>query len=360
MMNFKVLTAVGAVAGIAGLGTTALADPYADDVVSINRVMQGTTLSGYPLTVNSDDAGVDNGVDATGKSDYVPNDFRQMTALGFDEMSGDGGVLELAFTDNLCLDGFGDQYGNDVLIKDAADNEGALIEVSDDGGRTYVPLGVAGPSNSFKVGLDATDQIDFFNFVRITATDWAGNRSAAGIDLESVKCLTSMPEEEFAAVRDQCEFSKGDSGLDVVNAVVYSEIGEIRVTLDMCDVVPNKKGPAIFRTYLDYRDQSNNDGDGVDDGPDTLDANPDCVNTADHVASYEDRTSTGGTYTIDGDRVTLDISYADLGAGPGDEILMWIETKTRGNIGDSVPTQETGDKCDMPQTSNEVMRFVLR
>lgn len=401
-MRFKVLTAVVVLAGVAGLENKALADPYVDDVVSLERVTEGWTSGGAALTVKNDDTNVDTGVDVIGRPDFVSNDFRTMTALGFDEVSGEGGVVELVFSDNLCLDGF----GNDLLIADGGDNEGGRIEVSDDSGLTYVPLGVAGPSNNFKV--DAAGQVDFFNRVRITASDFAGARHAAGVDLDSVSCLNSLPQDRFASVSDECEFSRGNEGLDVMNAVAYSEYGGIRVTLDMCDIVEltgsrhhrrwndddrddddddgddnhrrwndddrgkdrwwwkrwsdksKRYSKAIFRVNLDYKDQSNNDGDGVDDGADTLDANTRCYNTIDHVAKYEYRRESGGTFTFDGDRVTVDISYADLGVAPGDEVLLWIETQEWKGYGDSVPTKELGDKCNMPQSDGEVMRIVLR
>ena len=73
-MRLKVLTAVVILVGVAGPENKALADPYADDVVSLQRVMEGWTSSGAELTVKNDDTAVDTGVDVIGRPDLSISD----------------------------------------------------------------------------------------------------------------------------------------------------------------------------------------------------------------------------------------------------------------------------------------------
>jgi hypothetical protein len=344
MTTTKSLTALATFAVLLGSAGGALADPYADTPFSLQRVTTGTALDGSLLSTSSDDG--DNGRDATGAPDVIFNEPYRQTVLGYDAATGQGGVIELDFADNLCLDG----AGSDLLFYDVASNEHVLVEVSNDGGNTYYVAGEAGPTTNFRV--DVGGQLDYFNRMRVTATDYAGTNTQAGFDLDAVECLTSVPEEQFTSVDDGCDFMKsGREALDVRAITAFSDGFSISVNMELCaDVVAKKKGP--LSQYVVHFDTLS---------PTVLEGNASCTDTTDHVASYrQDGLETGGIFFLDGASLSAEVDYVDLGIASGDQVLVWVETFANGPSKDHVPNVEGGDRCDLPQTAREVMTLTLR
>jgi len=350
MTTTKSLTALATIAVLLGSAGGALADPYADSAVSLQRVTSGTLLDGTSVNTSYDDG--DDGSDATGPRDAFSGEPNKQTVLGYDPSTGAGGVLELDFTNNICVDG----AGVDLLFHEIGSNEHALVEVSNDGGQNYVSLGEMGPSTNFRA--DAAGQISYFNRMRITATDFAGATTASGLDLDAVQCLNSLDESEYASTVDGCDLSTGETGLDVNNAFVFSDGFALTVDMNLCGAVAG--GRNMYKVHFDYADNTDLDGDGVDDGPDTLDPNPHCATTADHTATYKGGTETGGFFTANGSQLSVDVAYADLGLTAGDQVLVWVETAGRKRVGDSVPTVEGGDRCDKPQVAGEVISVTVQ
>jgi hypothetical protein len=334
---------VATVAVLLGSAGGVLADPYADVPLSLQRVTSGTTLDGFPLSTSADDG--DNGRDATGAPDVVFNELHRQTVLGYDPVSGQGGVIELEFADNLCLD----LAGGDLLFYDVASNETVMVEISNDGGKTYVLAGEAGPATNFHV--DAGGQLDYFDRMRVTALDYAGTSTQAGFDLDAVECLNSLPQEQFAKVDDGCDYMQsGREALDVESVTAFSDGVSISVNMELCaDVVTKKKGP--LGHYVVHFDVVS---------PTVLDGNARCTDTTDHLASYrQDGQETGAFFFLDGASLSAEVDYVDLGIAPGDQVLIWVETFANGPSKDHVPNVEGGDRCDLPQTEREVMTLTL-
>ena len=422
MTKLNTIAALATFAVICGSGGSALADPYADEVVDLKRVTPGKTPKGKRLSTDADDK--DNGRDATGKPDWRYGDFSTVTALGFDARGtsttsdDEGGTLTLKFTDNMCMDG----AGTDLRVYDAyrnsssSGNESALIEVSNDGGRTFMVIGEVGPgagTSGFEV--DAEDTMAYFSHVRLTALDYAGSINVAGIDVDAVECLNPLDKREYAYHHDGCDVAAGREGVDVDSITVYSDEFSIYVLMNICD--PEAAGKARhdkddkykydkyakYRVYIDYTggkgnrrwsdddDRWNDDDDddrwsdeGEHDskkfkkgkgrekhrnvgGPDTLAANAKCRDTADSVSIYEpykQRQSGPGLFEAKGNQLVFEVDYIDLtkGAGvtAGSEVLVWVEAEGRRHIVDTVPTTESGDRCSRPQVASEVLEITLK
>ena len=95
-----------------------------------------------------------------------------------------------------------DGAGADIKLYDAAGgqsvdgNESAAIEVSNDGGVTWFPVGTVGPGAGYELDLAGTG-IAAFNRIKIIATDWAGQTTLAGFDLDAVKALHSLDSTDI-------------------------------------------------------------------------------------------------------------------------------------------------------------------
>lgn len=171
-------------------------DAYADGAITISRVTPGTNSAGVAIDTTADDA--DDGSDATGAPDWPggSSNFDKITVLGIDEKStvdpadDDRGSVVLAFTDNVCLDG----AGPDLYIYDAwgpqslLGNESADIDVAIGAG-SFAAAGSVSPG---AYALDVSGALTYFTRVRVTATDFAGQLTAAGLDLDAVECLNSV------------------------------------------------------------------------------------------------------------------------------------------------------------------------
>ena len=376
------LTALAALASIFAFSGTAMADPYADSVVSLNRV-----VSGVPGHSTDWDDG-DDGSDSLGAPDYSGSLWNTLTVLGYDASTGDGGTIVLAFQDNRCTDG----DGPDIMIYEGADgqslvgNESLMVEVSDDGGNSFVEVGEVGPGAgkagyeidlaTSAAGMGSIDQI------RMTATDYAGSTELIGADLDAVECLNSVANNE--AYMDGCDLGAGDEGVDVKEVVVSSDGFSIDVSMTLCGPVADR---AKYMVAFDYKNEKSDDkyhkwfkkyswfdkrrhGDNDDDddradwedpsGPDTLDPNPKCRSTDDAVATYYRGREYGpGLFTADNDRLSLRVDYGELGLAMGSEVLIWVKTLDQGRMGDTAPTVETGDRCSRPQIAAEVLPLTL-
>lgn len=380
MTRQQLLAGLTTLAVVCGAGSTAWADPYADEAVSLSRVTSGHTATGTRITTSFDNN--DNGGDATGAPDLAPSNIKPaLTILGFDAKSTAdtaddvGGVLALRFTDNVC----GDGAGADIKVHESGSDESAMVEVSDDDGQSFKMVGHVGPHNGFQ--LDVNGKVSRFNQIRLTAESHVGTTNTAGIDLDAVECMHAaapLPDptpDTAKAEPDGCDlvgssrwYSRGrqvrplDAGIDVEDVTIASDETSIEVTLNLCGELSNR---TVYAVYFDYTDRTNLDDDSLDDGPDTLDGNLRCRRTYDHTAYYYRGRERGGifTQTEDPNQLVLSVDYADLdrgdGVAEGSEVLLWVETRGRGYIRDHVPTTEVGDRCSRPQIEKEVFRVTL-
>jgi hypothetical protein len=221
-------------AGPAGQVAANPGDPYADTPISISRVTSGTNIAGASIDTSWDDG--DNGSDATGAPDWAGNQTPdKITTLGIDEKSDtdpsndDRGSVVLAFTDNVCLDG----TGPDLYIYDAwgaqslNGNESADIEVSNDGGVTFVAAGSVGPG---AYDLDISGALPFFTRVRVTATDFAGQLTLAALDLDAVECLHSVDIGDISLSADPSSDVNAIGTEHMVTATLSPAIEGVEVT----------------------------------------------------------------------------------------------------------------------------------
>ena len=402
MTRSNTITALATLAILCGSGNLAMADPYADEVVTLERVTPGKTAKGGRLSTDADNG--DNGRDATGRPDWRYGSFGTITALGFDAKGtsrtsdDEGGRLTLRFTDNMCMDG-GD---TDLKIYDAyrsqsaSGNESALVEISSDGGRTFMPIGEVGPgAGASGYEVDADGAMAYFSHVRLTALDYAGSINVAGIDVDAIECLNPLEEGEFAYAYDGCDMAAGREGVDVEDITVYSDEFSIYVVMNLCESKATDK--AKYKIYVDYtgskdskrRSDKDRDDDRWSDegerhskkykkakgedrrrhdgGPDTLTANVKCRNTADSVSTYEtykQRQTGPGLFEAKANRLVFEIDYIELNKGAGvtlgSEVLVWVEAEGRRHVVDTVPTTESGDRCSRPQVASEVLAISLK
>lgn len=243
---------------------SAYADEFADSAIDINRVETGTAADGgTPLSTSADDG--DLGTDALGAPDWTaPTNANQISALGFDEAgtvdtSDDvGGDIELGFTDNACLDGPGD----DLHVYDASGlqsvngNESALVEVGTGGALTNI--GTVGPGD-FTLDLDGTG-VAGFNRIKLTATDWAGQTTLAGLDLDAVECLNSL---------DQADIVK--ESLDETILVGTGTEQNFSFTIEITNDIGDNafEGLTFFDSVpaeFDLDEEGEDEADGTDDG----------------------------------------------------------------------------------------------
>ena len=100
---------------------------------------------------------------------------------------------------------------------------------------------------------------------------------------------------------------------------------------------------------------------GIDDGPDTLDANPDCVRTWDDRVMHKGGHGQGpGMIDVFGSTLTFRVGVDELNPflGLGDTVLIWTATKFQQDA-DRTPNIETGDGCAKPEVSSEVISLEL-
>ena len=400
-MLYRSTAALATMAVALAVSGTAMADPYADEVISFNRVTTGVVWRNVAINTDADDP--DDGSDTLGTPDFseVVSDFTKLTALGFDglntsDTSDDvGGSIVLGFTDNVCLDG----PGPDIRLFEGGKNEAAHVEISTDGGQTFTMIGIAGPANNFE--LDVNGAAAEFQHVRITSADFAGKRDLAGFDFDAIECInsakpTTPPPPTTKASLESCDLAAGGRGIDVKNVSLSSNGSQLVVKAQFCGPVEEK---AYYKVYFDYsREQAHhrrNYGSwylrryfkqhdkkhdkkhskkygGLDlpvidpsapDGPDTLDGNELCQRTWDDRAAYRyGRTWGPGEIELNGDELTLTLDYSELtkgdGVQSGSKVLVWVRSWEYG-FRDRAPNVETGDRCARPQFEHEVFAITL-
>lgn len=370
MTTRKTLTALTTLAVVFGYGGAAQADPYADGWVSFNPVSPGTNVDGSSLSTFSD--GDTDGIDAIGAPDWGGS-FSQATVLGFDAAT-EGGTLVLEFLNNVCQDG----PGNDLKIYEAVGstssfgNESGTVQISNDGGQTFVDIGSVNPTDGYE--LDVAGALPDFDQVRLQATDSAGLNTAAGMDIDAIECLNSVDggsagggttppvDPSVVTVNDSCDVATGPAGIDVREIVASSDGLAVYLDISLCGEANSRR--AEYRIAFDYADQTNLDGDNTNDGPDTFDGNVDCLATEDDMATYQGGSSSGpGWFMLDGNSISYEVNYTDLLAGSGvqagDTLVMWVQAQEKGKV-DHVPNAENGDKCTSPQFSSEAIVLELQ
>lgn len=404
MTKVRSTTALATLAIAFGFGGAAQADPFADGAVSIQRVTSGTGDNGITLMTLFDDG--DDGSDATGMSDYDVFGRHTYSTLGIDQKgtldtSDDvGGVVVLDFTDNVCLA----DVGMDLDVYDGGNDESALVEASYDGVNFYT-LGEVTPG---AYELDADGTVPFFTQVRITATDRNGLNAAgwdfsAGMDVDAVECLNSIDAEAFAFDVDSCDLTSGDPGLDVDFVLVHSDGFSAYVELFFCGAVTDSAQYAVHFGSPDaitlastettttqitststkgkkgqkanshsanspnpnqqaYDNANDNarfkraGGDGSSGGTSTGGA---CGMVPGHSATYSAGIDSGGLVFVNDRRMSVEVSYAEMGAFQGDSVMLWVET-TDGSDGDYAPNTDGSDGCNSAENVDETVIFTLQ
>lgn len=387
MKQFTKLTAFATLVAAMTTGNTAFADPYADSVVSLERVVSG--VSGH--STDWDDG--DDGSDSLGAPDYRFGSWDTMTALGYDTSTGEGGTLVLAFQDNRCIDDVGadlkfyEAFGSQSTVG----NESMLVEVSNDGGANFVMLGEVGPgAGEAGFEMDLAGSVGSVDHIRMTATDVAGSLSLVGADMDAIECLNSVEvtEGSLGTYVDGCDLGSGEDGVDIMEVVATSDGFSIDVIMTLCGPVVDK---AKYLVAFDYQgsdrghrengrkwhkkrwasdrrhgnhdddDDDDDNGFGVTSGPDTLNANPRCHSTEDAVAMYDRGRERGvGLFSVEENTLSLRVDYGELGLAMDSEVLLWVKSWDRRRIGDNVPTVEGADRCSKPQVEKEVIAITLQ
>ena len=396
MTNVRSVTALATLAIAFGLGGAAQADPFADTALDIQRVTRGIADNGTSqLYVLFDD--FDDGRDATGMPDNDVWATSHFSTLGIDQngtmdTSDDtGGVLVLEFNDNVCLA----DTGMDLDVYDVGNDESALVEVSYDGGQNFHSLGQATPG-AYEV--DADGVVPFFTQVRLTASDRSGATRggrdfSAGIDVDAVECLNSIGAQGFAFDVDTCDMTSGDPGTDIDYVLVHSDGFTAYVELFFCGSVvdsgsqyavhfassdnvtvasaettttetttPSKKSKkanqrsnGVQPNYNAY-DHANGNArfmrTGYADGGSTGGA---CGMVPQHTVTYSDGVDSGGLVFVNGRRMSIEVTYAELNAFEADPMMLWVETSV-----DNAPDTDDSDGCGSAETVDEAVSFTLQ
>ena len=170
--------------------------------------------------------------------------------------------------------------------------------------------------------------------------------------------LTIDAEIPEPSITDTCDVGGGPNDIETVAASYDDGSDEIVVEMSLCADADNKTS---YRVYLDHLDATNLDGDDFDDGPDTLDPNPDCVRTWDDRMIHKGRKDAGpGAIDVDGDSLIFRVGVAELNPflQLGDTVLIWTDTKLK-KVTDKAPNTESGDGCPRPEVANEVISLEL-
>ena len=283
--------------------------------------------------------------------------------LGFIDVTGVGTkalIRNLDFVDLIQIDFFGTTYSGETGGFDLLDMTLGLSDV------TGTALTNDSLSNLLNLdrSLFATEEM-FSRFDTHTAptpttmtTQTVEMRPPATFDSVTITVL-EVPDP---TIDDTCDIGSGPNDIETVTAS-YDEVDdEIVVEMALCADADKK---TRYRVFFDHQDTTDLDGDGMDDGPDTLDPNPDCVSTYDDRMIHKGRRDRGpGTIEVDGDVLTYSVDVDDLNPGLelGDTVLIWADTKRktkRKNVIDRAPNTETGDECAKPEVANEVLSLEL-
>lgn len=160
------------------------------------------------------------------------------------------------------------------------------------------------------------------------------------------------------SITDTCDIGVGPNDIETATTSYDGVADEVVVEIVLCADPENK---TWYRVYFDYEDTTNLDGDGNDDGPDTLDLNPHCVRTQDDRMIHRGMQDRGpGMIDVLGSTLTFRVSVDELNPFPelGDTVLIWADTKFK-NVTDKAPNTETGDGCARPEVTGEVLSLEL-
>ena len=159
-------------------------------------------------------------------------------------------------------------------------------------------------------------------------------------------------------ITDSCDVGGGSNDIEAVTASYDAGTDEIVVVVVLCSDADDRTN---YQVYFDHQDTTDLDGDGIDDGPDTLDPNPDCVTTFDDRMAHKGRKDRGpGMIDVFGSTLTFRVGVDELNPflGLGDTVLIWADTKLK-NVTDKAPNTESGDGCDKPEVASEVISLEL-
>jgi len=160
-------------------------------------------------------------------------------------------------------------------------------------------------------------------------------------------------------IADSCDVGGGPNDIETVTASYDAGTDEIVVVVVLCSDADDRTN---YQVYFDHQDATNLDGDGIDDGPDTLDPNPDCVATFDERMVHKGRKDRGpGIIDVAANTLTYSVAVDDLNPSLelGDTVLIWADTKFK-KVSDRAPNTESGDGCVKPEVASEVISLVLR
>ncbi len=211
---------------------------------------------------------------------------------------------------------------------------------------------IIGPDGNLYIA--ARSGLDIRQFDGLTG-DFLGivarNLSPSGLVLKPA----AVPDP---TIDDACDVGGGPNDIKTVTASYDGDFDEIVVVMDLCDVVDNRTS---YQVYFDHEDTTNLDGDGIDDGPDTLDPNPDCVDTWDDKMTHKGGNDSGpGAINVDGNTLTFRAGVVELDPFlmSNDTVLIWTDSKLK-NVTDKAPNTEPGDGCAKPEVAGEVLSLEL-
>ena len=367
MNNRHCLTALVTIGALLGAAGSAAADPYADETVSVERVESPDG------TYNTNDDKVksvkDRGNEALGAPNWnAYNVWGRATVLGFDPVTGIGGNAVLAFTDNICLNGPGpdlqiyDAWGN----QSAAGDEAAQVEISHNGGGSYVVLPDLAQQTG-RVGVDSAgyqlevgDDLPYFNQVRVTAASTDSWPTISGMDLDAVECLNPVEAPSFDYNLDRCDRADGVVDGDVNSIVAYNKDGMTHVVVEVCGTV---SANSEYNVMIDMADPDDLDGDGDELEPDTMLAGNQCRASAEAVVTYKDGQMGGpGVVTNNGTYLEFEIANAELPVSvdptDGSRLVVWTEVREEGST--QVTSESTTAAGPSDSLSNKAFRKVER
>jgi len=152
-------------------------------------------------------------------------------------------------------------------------------------------------------------------------------------------------------ITDACDIGGGPNDIDTVTAFFDGNTDEVVVEMVLCADGDDKTS---YRVYFDHQG-------GIDDGPDTLEPNPDCMSTWDDRMTHKGRKDHGlGTIELVGNTLTFWVGADELDPFlvSGDIVLVWTDTKLK-KVTDKTPNTEPGDGCARPEVASEVLSVIV-
>ena len=198
-----------------------------------------------------------------------------------------------------------------------------------------------------------------FGWTNITFVKFDIPGTTAAGTLPSLDNVVVNVSDASITETDTCDIGGGPNDIETVTASYDAATDAIVVEIGLCTDADNR---TKYWVYFDHQDTTNLDGDGIDDGPDTLDPNPGCVQTWDDRMAHHGTEDGGpGTIEVDGDTMTYRVDVDELNPGLelGGTVLIWTGTKRR-KVTDNAPTTEWGDRCAKPEVASEVIYLELR